>query len=737
MKAEQTKLLQAKEQRPVMMDIPVLNIMKRKRTASDSSTNLAIPNGYTKRRLDPRSHSDGSNIDAGTIHHGLAASVSGVYRKTSDESSMEQHVTPKVNGNNVPSGKDDSKVFLSGYKSPDIAQIRDAIESQFSLEILLKHNELRLIDQEIGKCQAALEQLRRCQAIPYPAFTTTAEDMGNVSGGSGRSARTRNVGIQPQDPAPWGVTDGPYSRHYATWLIPDVAFDGGEIADAQLRRPAGKHIPNRARRGSKTTEQAVVSLTSRTQRGSVSSRLQALPHGYPEPKEEKGPMIVKRSDGQMVKLVCLDCRRDNFNSAQGFINHCRIAHQRGFASHEAAAIACGEEVEMSEAGAVIGESTTTSSASAGLVHPLIRSAHVSRAAKSGPTTPLSSKFNIEKTGTDGAGDTPAMPIITPDPSKPAVTAQKHKNQSSQMFIPSSQTPNLSALFVMSGRDLNLNEVVNEATTEMDMTAFDNEDVSEDEVSDHEMEDAPEEENRGHLGTRGILRGGGRQPSRARMSPAPLDRNLTRTPEQPSGSKRPEYLPRIISHDNYSSPYSNAPPEREHSQSTNGTATVHLSSTPPPNLSPNTVDSIPAPSLVSDSDDYESEDANSTSSVPESTSLDSEDDHYLNIQVHEHNEIGERDRDMGGVGVGSSENVTQGQPKVIPHPQPRVHVAPNVPTRRIRGRDDGPRRRPAVQGGQIEEVLALQREPADDSRPVRRVSFATPDRRDRRRPAKKG
>ena len=50
----------------------------------------------------------------------------------------------------------------------DPSQVREAIESQFSLEILLKHNELRLINQELAKCQVGLEQLRRCHLIPYP-----------------------------------------------------------------------------------------------------------------------------------------------------------------------------------------------------------------------------------------------------------------------------------------------------------------------------------------------------------------------------------------------------------------------------------------------------------------------------------------------------------------------------------------------------------------------------------------
>jgi ADA HAT complex component 1 len=38
----------------------------------------------------------------------------------------------------------------------DLDRVREGIESQLSLEILMKHNELRLINQELAKCQAAI-----------------------------------------------------------------------------------------------------------------------------------------------------------------------------------------------------------------------------------------------------------------------------------------------------------------------------------------------------------------------------------------------------------------------------------------------------------------------------------------------------------------------------------------------------------------------------------------------------
>jgi GATA zinc finger len=54
--------------------------------------------------------------------------------------------------------------------------LRNAIESHFGLEILLKHDELRLINQEMAKCQIALEQLRRCHLISSSTVQRTQSD---------------------------------------------------------------------------------------------------------------------------------------------------------------------------------------------------------------------------------------------------------------------------------------------------------------------------------------------------------------------------------------------------------------------------------------------------------------------------------------------------------------------------------------------------------------------------------
>ena len=43
----------------------------------------------------------------------------------------------------------------------NLNSVQQAIEAQINYEILLKHNELRLIEQDLAKCQISLEQLRR------------------------------------------------------------------------------------------------------------------------------------------------------------------------------------------------------------------------------------------------------------------------------------------------------------------------------------------------------------------------------------------------------------------------------------------------------------------------------------------------------------------------------------------------------------------------------------------------
>ena len=506
------------------------------------------------------------------------------------------------------------------------ARLRQVIETEFDLEILLKHNELRLIDQEIAKCQVALEQLRRCSVLPYPATTSNAQDMLNVSSGTG-IPQPNVPGIPPADqPPPWGVVDGPYSRHYSQWLLPDRTFDGGFAVDTRQPARAGKSLPERHTRGGKF-EKSATTPKARIHRGNAVSRLQALPAGYPEPKEDKGPMILKRaSDGKLVKLVCPNCHRENFNSAQGFINHCRIAHSHNLASHEVAAKECGQEIDPNEVVIPPPDSAVPLSAhpahptytpTANLVHPLNRGAMVSHV----PTLSIPTPRAKPRT---------RPPIATLSALSKNVQTSIH-SEHTQSFAPSSQVPHLSDLLEKLNQQVNLSSAVEDATRKEDLAYLDPEEGSESnaEDSDFEMEDAPivAPVSMSRVPSRISTRGG---PSHAISSTSSHRPKSRKGLERAAAARRPGSSYTTQVHPQPSTSTSQPSFRQSSSTTTSQQVTMPPSSTEatPHTLSPHTVESNNAPSLVSDTDsdndgEYQANGASSSSASPSSEAEESE------------------------------------------------------------------------------------------------------------------
>lgn len=235
--------------------------------------------------------------------------------------------------------------------SPVTDRIVDVINHQFGTEILLRHQELRFINQELAKCQAALEQLRRCHLIPYPTTCPTPQQMLDIVDGKTPAVQSKTGGPAPQWAPPYGVVDGPYARHYAKWLIPDPKFDGQILEWQAMPAVSRNAVEGRSMRNI-LPEGATIG--KRVARGQTGHKPAA---GYvaaaAPPTKTKGPCILKRGDGVLVKLVCNECPpprgpREDFSSTQGFINHCRISHHREYKSHEEAAVHCGEPIDVSE-----------------------------------------------------------------------------------------------------------------------------------------------------------------------------------------------------------------------------------------------------------------------------------------------------------------------------------------------------------------------------------------------------
>lgn len=634
--AEDVKALAAPPRPAPVMESTTIRNLKRKRSDSgEFDKAISRDSGYGNMDT-PNSHSQPL---AGNTHVSVKAQDTAPLTASSSAASNTQAPSPEKSSNGLLScSKDQDPLTPSNdhqqnnnnlqkelksqsnipCKMVDPNTLRETVEAQLSLEILLKHDELRLIDQEIAKCQVALEQLRRCHEIPYPVSNQTGPSL-SVSSGTGFSIPPRGGSRAPSSPAPWGVSDGPYSRHYSTWLLPDARFDGGE-PEVSLH-PATGAAGNTVSEG-RTTRASwneTGGSMSRSQRGSKGTKLQALSNGYPTPKEKAGPMIIKRkSDGQYVKLVCIDCRRDNFSSTQGFINHCRIAHNRSFASHDAAAQASGEPVEVDESGAVLGNGNESSSSGPpGYVHPLIRAAHVVDSKPKKSTLRKKSGSSLSPAPNPKPDTTDKLAKKQPPTPNDFPLTRQDVPESNTSFKASPQTPHLSALMQRRGLGLDLLNIVDDALSKTDMDIYSSGEESGDEA------DPGAKNGKSPLDARGS-----RLPARTVAS------SSTQRPESRKGADKGGRKPRASA--------SSKPP------TTPGTYIISLplpqaspDSAQPPrardrdadtNLSPHTVESNQAPSLVSD--DGEGGARTSESPSPSASGLSESETMFDNIEVQD-------------------------------------------------------------------------------------------------------
>ncbi|KAK4150703.1 hypothetical protein C8A00DRAFT_17807 [Chaetomidium leptoderma] len=505
---------------------------------------------------------------------------------------------------------DETGMLRSRSLALDLEAATEAIQMQFGLEVLLKHDELRLIDQELARCQVALEQLRRCHLIPYPVQCPTPSQMLDISSGKGPALTLGSGAPVPQWAAPFGVVEGPYARHYAKWLIPDPMFDGIQL------EPQGLAAMGRVRNAAegRTTRSSICDATGagkqRPVRGSAGQKLQALSSGYPQPKDKQSPCILKRSDGITVKLVCLDCHRWDFSSTQGFINHCRIAHKRDYRSHEDAAVHSGQPIEVDEAGAIVGDAhkvPTPAAAPSGLVHPLARSETISEhQAYKALLSRLSASIDLYKAGRlPGVGGIPGVPTSSRAPT----------SASSRSFVGSSDAPYLSRLMQKKKLSGNLKEQVTDAKTKVDWNWLSlGEDSDADEATTSEAVSTPEKPLAPAARTPAVMR----MPARAAVSPS-----------QPPAAHR-------------------AASNKSHHTTAHGPAGAESPGLPETplyddemdvELSPNTMASHNAPSLVSDDGEYDDSDDGSASDTSDAMETGSVSD-VAEINIDDDSDAGE-------------------------------------------------------------------------------------------------
>lgn len=450
---------------------------------------------------------------------------------------------------------------------PDAQVLRDHIEEILGTEILTKHNEKRLIDQELAKCQIALEQLRRCHLIPFPAKSASPQQRVDVTNGSGAAVRNK-----PDEPAsrwapPFGVVDGPYAQHYARWLLPHSDFDGSD-ENWQFIHESARHSISEGRMTRNSAGEIPALPRGRPARGADIGVLgQAALNTRNEPKKKPGPCIIKRSDGQWVKLVCVTCNREDFSSTQGFINHCRIAHKNELKSHEEAAVKCGQLIDAPEAkgNATTGEDVSPQTPQSATVHPFARQDITEEEAYLALRSRIAASMELVRRGELSGIKKTQNPTTVHG----KATALGNVGQ------PSSEAPHLSRLLHAHNFGGDLAGMLNDVKTSIpiDNENFDEESDDETSVSDVPLPRLP------------VVK---RVPARSGQSPVP--------------SSRP------VSHKGFGIPTHEV---QDATQTPEEDVVMDE-----PSLSPNTLISNNAPSLVSDDGEYDSDEGSSVSSQSE-------------------------------------------------------------------------------------------------------------------------
>lgn len=176
--------------------------------------------------------------------------------------------------------------------------LRSILMNQVDLEIRLKHRELRLTEEEIGKCEAQMLALRKFFDVPY-----------DVSFNS-----------EPND----------FTLKYY-----DVLNKSLSVSYTKLQQQLYQEQP-------KFNEAVFETAPPEPAHYRTRSTTSSLRPSITGPGLRVAGCLYRRTDGIIVKLTCPDCHRSNFSSAQGFLNHSRIAHTKEYTSQDAAALRCGE-----------------------------------------------------------------------------------------------------------------------------------------------------------------------------------------------------------------------------------------------------------------------------------------------------------------------------------------------------------------------------------------------------------
>ncbi|CAI5756225.1 unnamed protein product [Candida verbasci] len=200
------------------------------------------------------------------------------------------------------------ELIISRLNNMNEDQLKELITSQIDLEIRLKHQELNVNDYEISKMEAQLLMLRKFLELPQDTENELTMRYYKILN-DGLIATYSKFKQIPEDQLP--IQPKKQNRDEIPFFDKHPIIPGEETHGYRTRS---------------TTSSLRPSATSSTTLGKTANL----------------GCLYRRTDGVIVRLKCPVCQRINFSSAQGFLNHSRIAHSTEYSSQDAAALKCGE-----------------------------------------------------------------------------------------------------------------------------------------------------------------------------------------------------------------------------------------------------------------------------------------------------------------------------------------------------------------------------------------------------------
>lgn len=202
--------------------------------------------------------------------------------------------------------------MINKIKNIPVEKLKQIITDQIDLEIRLKHKELTLTEEEIGKCESQMITLRNYFQIP----------------------REKSISSEPND----------FTIKYYDLLNRSLSvnYDNNEFKEMMNGSRDSFSSNGSSRHPSFSVNNSFSSVNSGHSYRTRSTTSSLRPPTTTSGKNSTIGCLYRRTDGIIVKLTCPDCKRSNFSSAQGFLNHSRIAHTQEYTSQDAAALICGE-----------------------------------------------------------------------------------------------------------------------------------------------------------------------------------------------------------------------------------------------------------------------------------------------------------------------------------------------------------------------------------------------------------